>query len=113
MNFRLAGLAVTFLQALDNYKEDTSFRDGAPYPSISPNIQAVSSLRRDEPIHGNTPVTTVAIRTENEHKLGFQARYVYASGNRGFVLSEDLTAFNPGSGPVQQSPDICFRRRPP
>ncbi len=98
VNFRLAGLAVTFLQALDNYKEDTSFRDGAPYPSISPNIQAVSSLRRDEPIHGNTPVTTVAIRTENEHKLGFQARYVYASGNRGFVLSEDLTAFNPGSG---------------
>ena len=91
---RVAGLAITFMQALDNYKEDTVYGDGSRFGSLSPNVQPVDSLQRNEPIHGNTPVTSVAIRTENEHKIGFQGRYVYASGNRHFILSEDITAVN-------------------
>ncbi|MDA1315929.1 MAG: hypothetical protein O2968_21610 [Acidobacteria bacterium] len=93
-NARVAGLAITFVQAFDNYKEDPIFGDASTLSLISPNVQQVSSVRRDEPIHGNTPVTTVAIRTEKERKLGFQARYVYAGGNRNFILSEDITAFD-------------------
>ncbi len=91
---RVAGLAITFMQAFDNYKEDTLYGDGSLSPSLSPNVQPVESVRRNEPIHGNTPVTSVAIRTEKEHKIGFQGRYVYASGNRNFLLSEDITAIN-------------------
>ncbi len=94
-NARVAGLAITLVQAFDNYKEDPIFGDASTLSLISPNVQQVGSVRRDEPIHGNTPVTTVAIRTEKERKLGFQARYVYAGGNRNFILSEDITAVNP------------------
>ena len=94
-NARIVGLAITFVQALDNYKEDPIFGDASTLPLPSTNVQQVESVRRDEPIHGNTPVTTVAIRTEKEHKIGFQARYVYAGGNRNFILSQDITAFSP------------------
>ena len=94
-NARAAGLAITFVQAFDNYKEDPVFGDASTLPLPSPNVQPVDSVRRDEPIHGNTPITTIAIRTEKERKLGFQARYVYAGGNRNFILSESITAVNP------------------
>jgi hypothetical protein len=93
-NARVAGLAVTFVQALSNYKEDTRYGNGAGLPSNVTNVQPVDSLRRDEPIHGNTPITTVLVRTENEGRVGFQGRYVYAGGNRNFVLAEDILATN-------------------
>ncbi len=93
-NARVAGLAITFIQAFDNYKEDTRYGDGSELPAIVTSIQPVDRLQRDEPIHGNTPITTVAIRTENEHRLGFQGRYVYAAGNRNFTLAQDLVANN-------------------
>ncbi len=98
VNVRAAGLAITFVQAFDNYKEDTEYGDGSIFPTQATNVQPVESLRRDEPIHGNTPVTSIAIRTENEHLVGFQGRYVYASGSRNFVLSEDVTALDPARG---------------
>ena len=98
VNVRAAGLAITFVQAFDNYKEDTEYGDGSIFPTQATNVQPVESLRRDEPIHGNTPVTSVAIRTENEHLVGFHGRYVYASGSRNFVLSEDVTALDPARG---------------
>ena len=98
VNVRAAGLAITFIQSFDNYKEDTEYGDGSIFPTQVTNVQPVESLRRDEPIHGNTPVTSVAIRTENEHLVGFHGRYVYASGSRNFVLSEDVTALDPALG---------------
>ena len=98
VNVRAAGLAITFMQAFDNYKEDTEYGDGSVFPTQVANVQPVESLRRDEPIHGNTPVTSIAIRTENEHLVGFHGRYVYASGSRNFVLSEDVTALDPALG---------------
>ena len=98
VNVRAAGLAITFMQAFDNYREDTEYADGSVFPTQATNVQPVESLRRDEPIHGNTPVTSVAIRTENEHLVGFHGRYVYASGSRNFVLSEDVTALDPALG---------------
>ncbi len=98
VNVRAGGFAITFMQAFDNYKEDTEYGDGSIFPTQATNVQPVESLRRDEPIHGNTPVISVAIRTENEHLVGFHGRYVYASGSRNFVLSEDVTALDPARG---------------
>ena len=98
VNVRAAGLAITFVQAFDNYKEDTEYGDGSIFPTQATNVQPVERLRRDEPIHGNTPVTSIAIRTENERLVGFHGRYVYASGSRNFVLSEDVTALDPARG---------------
>ena len=95
-NIRVAGLAITLTQSLDNYREDTEFSDASGLPSALSNVQPVSALRRHEPIHGNTPVTGITIRTENEHVVGFHGRYVYSGGERNFVLSEDVTAADPG-----------------
>jgi len=97
VNFQVFGLAVTFQQALDNYKEDPVFADASQVPGVVDNVQPVERLRRDEPIHGNTPVTSVAIRTEKERLLNFHGRYVYSSGERNFILSEDLAAAGPGA----------------
>lgn len=90
VNTRVAGLAITVMQAFDNYKEDTDYRDASGVPGIAANVQPVERLVRAEPIHGNTPVTTVNIRTENEHRIGFNGRFAYASGNRNFILGEEL-----------------------
>ena len=103
VSLRVAGLALTFLQAFDNYKEDTEYADasqlpGVLTPGVPSNVQEVSGLRRDEPIHGNTPVTSINIRTEEEHILGFHGRYVYAGGRRNFALSEAVTAVNAARG---------------
>jgi hypothetical protein len=100
----VAGLAVTFVQALSNYKEDTQYGSGAGLPSNVTNVQPVESLRREEPIHGNTPITTILVRTENEGRVGFQGRYVYAGGSRNFVLAEDILATN-------QSATLATRRQ--
>jgi hypothetical protein len=95
VNFRAAGLAVTAIQAFDNYKEDTAYANGAGFPTAVPNVQPVTSLSRSDPFHGNTPVTTVAIRTEKERRIGFHGRFVYASGQRNAALSESITGFDP------------------
>ena len=97
-NLRAAGLAITLLQAFDNYKEDTEYGDASRLPGILTNVQEVSGLRRDEPIHGNTPVSSINIRTEKEHILGFHGRYVYAGGKRNFALSEAVTGVNSARG---------------
>jgi hypothetical protein len=97
VNFRVAGLAVSFLQGFDNYREDTLYGDGSRLPSSASNVQAVEGLTRNEPIHGNTPFTSVVVRTEKEHRLGFQGRYSYASGNRNGILSEAVSSVNPAN----------------
>jgi len=102
IDFRIWGLAITAVQAIDNYKDDTRYFDGSGLPSATSNVQPVESNRRDEPIHGNTPFTTVAIRTEKERVIGFQGRYVYASGGRTSTLSQDVTALDFSGNPAMQ-----------
>ncbi len=97
VNFRVAGLAVSFLQGFDNYKEDTGYGDGSALPSAADNVQPVDSLERAEPIHGNTPFTNVVVRTENEHRVGFHGRFSYASGRRNPTLGENLVATDPAN----------------
>ncbi len=96
-NIRAAGLAITAFQSFDNYKEDSSFGNGFGLPTNVSNAQPIESLTRSEPFHGNTPVTTVALRTEKERWIGFHGRFVYSKGTRNWALSENATAFAPGS----------------
>ncbi len=95
VNVRAFGLALTAMQSFDNYKEDTHYRDASALPLALDNVQAVTALRRDEPIHGNTPVTQIALRSEKDRRIGFHGRFAYASGERNSTLSADTTAFDP------------------
>jgi hypothetical protein len=97
VNFRVAGLAVSFLQGFDNYREDTLYGNASTLPGAAANVQPVESLDRAEPIHGNTPFTSVVIRTENEHRVGFHGRFTYASGSRNAILGENLIATDPAN----------------
>lgn len=94
VNFRIFGLAVTALQSLDNYKEDTLYTDASALNGAL-SAQPVNSASRHEPIHGNTPVTSVAVRTDEERRVNFQGRFVYSHGARNAALRQDVTAFDP------------------
>jgi len=94
VNFRALGLAVTAMQSLDNYKEDTLYTDASGLNGVL-SAQPVTAATRHEPIHGNTPVTSVALRTEKERRINFQGRFVYSHGARNAALRQDVTAFDP------------------
>ncbi len=94
VNFRALGLAVTAIQSLDNYKEDTLYTDASGLDGVL-SAQPVTAAMRHEPIHGNTPVTSVALRTEKERRINFQGRFVYSHGARNAALRQDVTAFDP------------------
>ncbi|MBI1358437.1 MAG: hypothetical protein GC160_29220 [Acidobacteria bacterium] len=95
VNLRAAGLALTAIQSLDNYKEDTLYADAGGIGGGLQNVQAVTSAERHEPIHGNTPVTTLALRSEKERRINVQGRFVYSHGARNAALREDVAAFDP------------------
>ncbi len=91
-NLRAGGVALTFAQAFDNYKEDTEYRDASLGPGSPADARLLDGVGRAEPFHGNTPVTSIHLRSENEGKVGFHGRWVYASGNRNARLNRALTA---------------------
>ncbi len=97
MSFKALGMAVTAIQSLDNYKEDTLFSNASDAIGVLDNVQLTTEASRHEPIHGNTPVTIVALRTEQERRINFQGRFAYSNGSRNTALREDVTAFNPGT----------------
>lgn len=86
-NLRAAGLAFTATQALDNYKDDTTYGDTS-ISSMLPNVQSISGLQRSQPFHGNTHITQLALRTEKERWIGFQGSFAYVTGRRNSALSE-------------------------
>lgn len=99
VNARFAGIALTVSQALDNYREDPRFGDASTVGGVLQNVQPIDAFGfRDEPIHGNTPITMVALRTEKERRIGFHGRYIYSGGMRNFTLAEDITGSNPDFG---------------
>ncbi len=94
---RFLGLALTAMQALDFYEEAGDFRDASQLPSAAANIQPVEAFDRSEPFRGRTPVTTVALRTREERRIGFNARYVYSGGSRNSTLLENLSIRDPAT----------------
>jgi hypothetical protein len=104
INVRVAGLALTATQALDNYKDETAYGNAAFFSSSLPNVQGTSGLERYEPFHGNTHITQVAVRTARERWIGFQGSFAYVNGQRNSVLSESVTGTEPaGASTLRQT----------
>lgn len=99
---RFIGLALTAQQALDLYREDAGFSDGSRFASLAPNVQPVEALRRTEPFDGRTPVTTLALQSTGDRRIGFNARYVYANGSRNSTLREDISVRDPAANAATQ-----------
>lgn len=94
---RFFGLALTAIQAVDLYEEGGESVDASLGPSLAPNIQPVESLSRSAPFHGRTPITTLALRSQENGRLGVAARFVYAGGYRNSTLMQDLAVPDPAT----------------
>ena len=94
---RFVGLALTVIHAVDLYEEGGESVDASLGPSLAPNIQPVESLSRSAPFHGRTPITTVALRSRENRRLGIAARFAYSDGYRNSVLMQDLAVPDPAA----------------
>ena len=94
---RYFGMALTVIQAVELYEEGGEAADASHLPSAARNVQPVESLRRSEPFHGRTPVTTVALRSHENRRLGVAARFVHSGGYRNSTLMQDLAVPDPAA----------------
>ena len=85
------GLALTATHAVDLYEEEGSQADASGLPSATSNIQLVEDFTRSQPFHGRTPITTLALRTRKDRVIGFNSRFVYASGTRNSALRDNIS----------------------
>ena len=95
---RFTGLALTVIHAVDQYQEGGEAIDASGIPSAAGNTQPVETFSRIEPFHGRTPFTTVALRTQDDRRIGINARFVYAGGHRNSNLIESLSVPNSSAG---------------
>ena len=95
---RFTGLALTVIHAVDQYEEGGEAIDASGIPSAAGNIQPLETFSRTEPYHGRTPFTTFALRTQDDRRIGINARFVYAGGHRNSNLIESLSVPNPRAG---------------
>ena len=85
------GLALTAIHAVDLYEEEGIQTDASGLPSATSNIQLVEDFARTQPFHGRTPITTMALRTRKDRTIGFNSRFVYASGTRNSALMDNIS----------------------
>ncbi len=88
---RLPGLALTAVHAVDLYEEEGTQTDASGIRSAARNAQVIDTFRRSEPFHGRTPVTTLVLRTREDRPIGFNSRFVYASGARNSTLMDSIS----------------------
>ena len=91
LNANFIGLALTAMHAVDLYEEEGRQIDESGLPSATSNIQLVEDFSRSQPFHGRTPITTLALRTRRERVIGFNSRFVYASGTRNSALMDNIS----------------------
>ena len=85
------GLALTATHAVDLYEEEGRQTDASGLPSATSNIQLVEDFTRSQPFHGRTPITTLALRTRKDRRIGFNSRFVYAGGTRNSALMDNIS----------------------
>ena len=88
---KFIGLALTATHAVDFYEEGGVQTDASGLPSATSNIQLVENFSRSQPFHGRTPITTLALRTRRDRVIGFNSRFVYASGTRNSTLMDNIS----------------------
>ncbi len=95
-NVKVAGFQFSFLQSLDDYKEDPQNSPGVPL-GLTTGLVA-PSFRRSDPVHGRTPFTRFNVHTDANRLFSVNGRFVYSGGTRNFALDENIANLNPLSG---------------
>ena len=109
---QLFGTKLNVLHGWDNFKDDSPLAL-AGSASGSGGTTALSSFRREEPYHGNSPYWRVFVMRDTRRFAGFNGRLTYSSGRRNFILDESAAGL-PGAGVVQSRQVYVFgdARRP-
>jgi hypothetical protein len=98
-NATFAGFKLSFMQALDYYKEDPQNTIRGAQPEAPAGILP-QTLRRDDPVHGRTPITRFNLHTDANRRFALNGRFIYSGGNDRFVLDENIGNLNPAAGIV-------------
>ena len=84
------GFRLNALYSWVNFKEDTPTTLVAPSQGNNvTDLTSLSSFRRAEPYHGNSPYWRVALLREGKKYWALNGRFTYVAGRRGFVLDEN------------------------
>src|SRR5262249_26466610 len=85
---RALGFRLNVLHAWVNFKEDTPLTlNGLSQGANLPDSNTLTSLRRDEPYHGNSPYWRVALFRDGRI-WSMNGRFTYVSGRRAYVTDE-------------------------
>jgi hypothetical protein len=90
----IAGVTISFLQGLDDYKQDPVNLPAAPGLQAAMGILP-SSFTRSEPVHGITPFSRLNIHSDPNRRFSINGRGVYSGGSRNFALDESISNVNP------------------
>ena len=97
---RVAGFRINVLHAWVDYKEDTPVSRTTPSEGNNPSdLNALTSLRRNEPYHGTSPYWRVALFRESK-LWAANGRFSYVSGRRAFVDDETTVGFDRLANPT-------------
>jgi hypothetical protein len=91
-DIEFGGFKFSWLHAWDNFKEDSTFQEGAS-PGANPLDQVtLTSFNRIEPTHGNSPYWKGNLNGERKH-WAVNARLTYVGARQNFVLDENAIGF--------------------
>lgn len=90
LEWRRLKLSVT--RGWELFKDDTTSRLTTPSAGANPeDSNTLEFLRRDEPMHGNTPYWRAHLRFEAPAGISLQGRFTYSDGVRDFFYDELTT----------------------
>ncbi|HBY61290.1 MAG TPA: hypothetical protein DEH78_15830, partial [Solibacterales bacterium] len=87
---RAAGYRFHWSRVWENFREDTRFNASGQVAGPA----RLTTFRRDEPYHGNTPSWRLALARETSEILAINARFTYSGGRRNFLFDESATGID-------------------
>jgi hypothetical protein len=87
---KIAGIKMNVLRGWENFKEDTPFGLSIPSGANTADRNTLSSFRRAEPYHGNSPFWRLALFREKGSLWAMNGRLTYTDGRRNFISDENL-----------------------
>ncbi|MBM3787222.1 MAG: hypothetical protein FJW30_22930 [Acidobacteria bacterium] len=80
---------LTVMRGWEFFKDDTNFGRNTPTPGANTSDRnTLSSLRRDEPMHGSTPYWRAHLHSQLSRQFSVHGRFTHSSGRRDFLFDE-------------------------
>ncbi len=84
---RFYGVRFTWTRGWEDFKEDSNYFSGVNPGDNPASTTALTSFRRNEPYHGESPYWRAGLFTERKY-FAANGRFTYTSGRRAFLFDE-------------------------